>query len=66
MRSVLNGQQETVDDATSVTDLLRKLELDPIRVAVEINEDVLRRSTFTDTAIREGDRVEIVTFVGGG
>ncbi len=66
MQIMLNGQPETVDDASTVSDLLRTLDLDPIRVAVEINEEVLRRSTFADTAIREGDRVEIVTFVGGG
>ncbi len=66
MKIVLNGKPETLDDATSVAELLKRLDLDPIRVAVEINEDVLRRKTFADTAIRDGDRVEIVTFVGGG
>lgn len=66
MRITLNGEPETLDDGATVAGLLRKLKLDPVRVAVEINEDVLSRKTFCDTRIGEGDHVEIVTFVGGG
>lgn len=43
---------------------MRKLE--PIRVAVEVNEDVVPRRAFSAHRLHEGDRVEIVTFVGGG
>lgn len=66
MHITLNGEPETLDDGATVAGLLRKLKLDPVRVAVELNEDVLNRKTFADTRIGEGDRVEIVTFVGGG
>jgi len=66
MQVTVNGKPESLDDATTVAQLLRRLKLDPIRVAVEINEDLVTRQAFADTTIRPGDRVEIVTFVGGG
>jgi sulfur carrier protein len=43
-----------------------QLKLEPIRVAVEINENLIPRKTFAKTVLREGDRVEVVTLVGGG
>ena len=66
MRITLNGQQETLDSATTLGQLLTQLKLEPIRVAVEINEDLVPRKTFADKALRDGDRIEIVTLVGGG
>ena len=49
-----------------MADLLSQLDLEPVRVAVEINEDIVPRKRFGETPIRDGDRIEIVTFVGGG
>jgi len=66
MQITLNGQPETLDSATTLGQLLSRLELEPIRVAVEINEDLVPRKRFAETAICDGDRVEIVTLVGGG
>ncbi len=66
MRIILNGQTRTFEEQATVADLLGRLELEPVRVAVEINEDLVPRKRFAKTAIREGDRIEIVTFVGGG
>ena len=66
MQITLNGQPETLDSAATLGQLLSRLELEPIRVAVEINEDLVPRKRFAETAIRDGDRVEIVTLVGGG
>ncbi|NOS99327.1 MAG: sulfur carrier protein ThiS [Phycisphaerales bacterium] len=63
---VVNGRDEVVDEAATVGDLLRRFELAPVRVAVEINRDLLSRKQFDATALHDGDRVEIVTFVGGG
>ena len=62
----LNGKPEMTDDGATVAELLRRLDLDPVRVAVEINEDLVPRKTFVERQLRPGDRVEIVTFVGGG
>jgi len=66
MRITVNGKIETIEDADTVADLLARLKLEPVRVAVEINEDLVPRKTFERTGLHEGDRVEIVTFVGGG
>ena len=66
MQVSLHGKPHTLDEGITVAEMLSSLDLQPIRVAVEINEDIVPRKSFGDTRIREGDRIEIVTFVGGG
>ncbi len=66
MQIILNGKPETTEADTTVADLLARLELEPIRVAVEINEDIVPRKSYSGHVIRDGDRIEVVTFVGGG
>jgi thiamine biosynthesis protein ThiS len=66
MEIIVNGESRRLEGGTTVRRLLDDLHLEPIRVAVEINEDLVPRRSFDHTAIQEGDRVEIVTFVGGG
>jgi len=63
---VVNGKPTVCGAAAKVSDLLAELKLAPIRVAVEINEELVPRKAFAQTTLHEGDRVEIVTFVGGG
>ena len=66
MRITINGKDETTDNGTTVAHLLGRLELAPVRVAVEINEDLVPRKTFDERIVQDGDRIEVVTFVGGG
>jgi len=66
MELVINGQPRTVPDAITVTALLDELSLHASRVAVEVNQDVVSRKFFDDATLHDGDRIEIVTFVGGG
>jgi len=66
VRIILNGQEEIVPDETTVAQLLQRRQVEPVRVAVEINEDIVPRRTFDDRIICEGDHIEIATFVGGG
>lgn len=66
MQVIINGRQETLEGEMSVADLLVRRKIEPVRVAVEINEDIVLRRTFAETRIRDGDRIEIVMFVGGG
>ena len=66
MRITLNGDPYDVTGPLTVSDLLAHLNIDPRRVAVELNLIVLKRGIFETTTIREGDEVEIVNFVGGG
>lgn len=62
----LNGVEKTLPDGVSVGSLLGELRLEPVRVAVEVNEDLVPRKSFAQTPLHDGDRVEVVTFVGGG
>jgi thiamine biosynthesis protein ThiS len=62
----LNGERFELDEPMSVVALLEKLEIDPRRVAVEHNLAILKRHRFPDVIVGDGDRVEIVNFVGGG
>jgi thiamine biosynthesis protein ThiS len=62
----LNGEQYEVERPLSVVELLTRLDIDPRRVAIEHNLTIIKRHTFSDVIISEGDTVEIVNFVGGG
>ncbi|MDR4494464.1 MAG: sulfur carrier protein ThiS [Nitrospirales bacterium] len=66
MRITLNGESKEVAPDLSVGSLLQQLELQPDRVAVEINLSILDRSKFTTWTLQEGDRIEIISFIGGG
>jgi sulfur carrier protein len=66
MQITVNGDARTVDDNVTVADLVQQFKLTPERVAVEVNERLVRRVQFGDTRLNADDRVEIVTLVGGG
>lgn len=66
MRLEINGKPVETPDGQTVAELLARFDLQPLRVAVEVNESLVRRSRFPETRLRDGDRVEIVTLVGGG
>jgi thiamine biosynthesis protein ThiS len=66
MRIMLNGDPFTVENPTTIAGLLAELGIDPRRVAVERNEEIVKRDRYAATAIAEGDQIEIVNFVGGG
>jgi thiamine biosynthesis protein ThiS len=62
----LNGDRFDLDAPLSVSALLQRLEIDPRRVAVEHNLEIVRRHRYPEVVVHDGDRVEIVNFVGGG
>lgn len=62
---LLNGEARQTAAAT-VADLLQELDLHQTRVAVEKNGEIVPRSTYAQAPLAEGDRLEVVTFVGGG
>jgi thiamine biosynthesis protein ThiS len=66
MRLLLNGEERDIADIVSIADLVAALGLDARKVAVERNLEIAPRSTYADTALADGDRIEIVTFIGGG
>jgi thiamine biosynthesis protein ThiS len=63
---LLNGERYQVTHPLTVAELLSSLAVDPRRVAVEHNLEIIRRRAYADTLVCEGDRVEIVNLVGGG
>lgn len=65
MRIQVNGDNRTVT-ASTVLDLVTELGLDPRKVAVERNLAIVPRSLHGETALADGDRIELVQFVGGG
>jgi sulfur carrier protein len=66
MQIEVNGQQRVTMEGATVADLLRELDVRPDRVAVELNMEVLEREEFECRGLRDGDRVEILSFIGGG
>jgi sulfur carrier protein len=66
MQITVNGDTRTVDDGATVAELVKLLDLTPERVAVEVNERLVRRVQYGEARLSAGDRVEIVTLVGGG
>ncbi len=62
----LNGQPKELTGATTVAALLASLGLDKAPCAVEVNARLVRKSEHPNHALAEGDRVEVVTLVGGG
>ena len=66
MEITVNGELTKIDGGATVADLVASFELTSDRVAVEVNERLVRRATFAETRLSPGDRVEIVTLVGGG
>jgi thiamine biosynthesis protein ThiS len=62
----LNGEPRRVAAGETLSGLLAGLGLDPATVAVERNRAIAPRSSFGDTRLAPGDRIEIVQFVGGG
>ncbi|MFA6147443.1 MAG: sulfur carrier protein ThiS [bacterium] len=66
MEIVVNGGPRTVAPGTTIASLLRDLSLPSMRVAVERNREIVRKTEYEAVTISPGDRIEIVTFVGGG
>jgi sulfur carrier protein len=62
----LNGESREVRDRSTLDDLVEELSLTPSRIAIELNQKVVRRDKWITTALTDGDRIEIVHFVGGG
>jgi thiamine biosynthesis protein ThiS len=62
----INGEEKEVAEGLSIAALLDELQIRPGRVVVELNRDIVAREAHESTALKEGDALEIVHFVGGG
>jgi len=66
IRIQVNGEARDWRSGATVADLLRELEVKAERVAVELNLEILDRTAFAQRPLQDGDRVEILGFIGGG
>lgn len=66
IKLTVNGEDQSAPAGAMLTDLLETLGVNARKVAVERNLEIVPKSAYADTALAEGDRIEIVQFVGGG
>jgi thiamine biosynthesis protein ThiS len=66
MRLTLNGNISEFQNVTTVADLLQNLQIESLRVAVEVNLAIIKKRNYEKHLLKDGDSVEIVNFVGGG
>ena len=66
MELFVNGEPKSCAEPASLAQFIEQLGMKGDRVAVELNRDIVPRAQWNDTQLRDGDRLEIVHFVGGG
>ncbi|MDA8085058.1 MAG: sulfur carrier protein ThiS [Nitrospiraceae bacterium] len=66
MKLTINGETTEITMAETLSELLEELQIVSGRVAVEVNQSVIRKAEFGTFRLHDGDTVEIVNFVGGG
>ena len=62
----LNGESRAIEAETDLAELVDRLSLPSKRIAVELNGSVVRRADWPETPVSDGDKIEVVHFVGGG
>jgi sulfur carrier protein len=66
MNITLNGEKKEVPDDRTVPGLLDFLKIQPQRVAIELNREIVKKEVYGTTALKDGDSVEVVSFMAGG
>ncbi len=66
MEIILNGENRNLTEGLSVLDLVQQLGFAADRLAVELNLQIIKREQWATSTLKQGDRIEIVQFVGGG
>ncbi len=66
MKLIINGAERDFPEVSTLSSLVEKLGMKSDRVAIELNRDIVPRDRWSQTALSDGDRLEIVHFVGGG
>lgn len=66
MRLVINGKEQSFESPLTLAQLVEQLGMKGDRVALELNREIVSRTQWADTALNDGDKLEIVHFVGGG
>ena len=66
MKIFVNGESRDFSGTPTLAELIEQLDLPAARIAIELNREVVRRSDWGGTMLKDDDRIEIVHFVGGG
>ncbi len=66
MQIYINGDEQQISDDLTMSNLVQQLGLGDQRFAIEVNEELVPRSSFTEYRLKPGDRVEVVQAIGGG
>ena len=66
IKIIVNGKQMTVNLKYSLKNLIDKLKLPIIKVAIELNREIVNKKRISKITLKSGDKIEIVNFIGGG
>jgi thiamine biosynthesis protein ThiS len=66
VRVTINGESQLFSEGLTLADVLRQLQLNQRRIAVEVNREIVARELYAAHTLTDGDEIEIVHFVGGG
>ena len=66
MELTINGKPREVTDGATITALLEELKIQPLRVAVQLNLEIIKRQRYEETTLKTGDKLEIISFMAGG
>ena len=66
IKIVINGEEQLIDEGKNLDQLLDILELEKRSIAIELNLNLIPKSEWLNNVLRDGDKIEIVQFVGGG
>lgn len=66
MQLIVNGEPRAATEGTTVRSLLDELQIPVVRVAVEVNLEIVPKAAYDGRTLQDGDKIEIVHFVGGG
>ena len=66
MELTVNGKKVEAPDGTTITTLLETLHINPLRVAVQVNQEIIKRERYEKIALKAGDTLEIITLMAGG
>ena len=66
MHVTINGEARSLSEGLTLADLIREMQLNQRRIAVEVNREIIARELYDAHTLTDGDEIEIVHFVGGG
>ena len=66
MQIVLNGKKFSINEKDTINTLLKKIDIKSSKVAIEVNKVVIPKEKYRDFKFKKNDKVEVVTFIGGG